>query len=92
MRLLVAFSLILFSGCKTLEIAVKHPMSGVHFVAKIDAREEGFRNADHRPQEARLQAADRKLPDNGLQASGGDTDGAATGEECPEEVNAATGT
>jgi len=38
MRILFAFALVLFSGCKSLEVAVTHPTTGIQVVARVDSR------------------------------------------------------
>ena len=39
MRQIFLVCIALLSGCKTLELAVTHPMSGVHIIARMEGRE-----------------------------------------------------
>lgn len=37
MRGILLIGLVLFSGCKTVEVALTHPTTGIHFVARMES-------------------------------------------------------
>jgi len=41
--MLTAVALVaILSGCRTAEVVVSHPLSGVHIAAKFEAKDDGF--------------------------------------------------
>ena len=52
MRLIFLFCIALLSGCKTVELAVTHPTTGVHIVARMEGTHSD--NAEKIPVMARL--------------------------------------